>query len=282
MTALAKDRQTYRKDGKYIEYGVIASDIVYKGSLVSMMFGHATENGYAQPATNEWMNVFIGVANDRADNASGAADAVKVDVYKEGVFEFEYDGTPSAGLIGEVACIVDDQTVGLSSSTNCKYQNPCGIIVGILGTASTSNVRVRIDQHVDLFPVTETFLMLNDAVISRGGIVAGDAASPVEATSGADTANFSFLGIAIETVDNAADGSSIRCIQKDIRPVMLDGTQAIATYTFGIPMYMDGARAVDTAAGTANVDAFIGRRVAVGGTNDVYIALHGTGTLSLS
>lgn len=278
MTVLAKDRQVYRKDGVLQQYGTIANDVIYQGSLVSTMFGHATEAGYIQPATNEWLNVFVGVTKERGVTNSTAGE-VKVDVYKNGTYRFEYDGTPTQAMVGEVAFVVDDQTVGLGGSANTSYMNPCGVIVGLANETITSgtDVWVRIDGYTDLFPATESYVLLNSQSITRGGIISEDTAG--EARAGADTTNYIALGIAVETVDNSGDGLSIRVISFDpwARPVMLDGTQTTGNYTIGDPMYMDGARAVDDAGNTANVDAFLGKVVRLIANNNVYININTRG-----
>lgn len=77
MTTLATDTPRDYQLGEIEEYPVIASDIIYEGAAVG-------ENaaGYARPLVAA--DPFLGFAERKADNAAGAAGAVRVRVKTKG------------------------------------------------------------------------------------------------------------------------------------------------------------------------------------------------------
>lgn len=134
MTVLADDRNVARKEGELVDYDVVQSDIVYKGSLVS-----ATTGGYAQPASDSNQDLFLGVAAEKADNSSGSNGDIQVRIWKKGTFEFVMSGAAQAN-IGDPAYVVDDQTVA-TTTTN-------GILAGYIVGIESGIARVRIDRAV--------------------------------------------------------------------------------------------------------------------------------------
>lgn len=132
MTVLSADLESKRQDSEIADYPVIGTDIVYKGSLVVDV-----GTGYASPGTNAGAYVFLGVAMEKGDNASGADGDIRIRLYKTGSFEFS---TPSANQtdIGLPVYIRDDQTVDTTVTNSIL----CGYVVGI---PDSTHFRVRID-----------------------------------------------------------------------------------------------------------------------------------------
>ena len=253
MTVASADRQYQRKQGEYVYYPVVATDIIYKGTLVTTPVGDATNSGYAKPGTNELFGMLLGVADIKVDNSAGLIGADKVKVWKTGTFEFVFSGTATQADVGKTVYIVDDQTVGFEGLTTA-FMVEAGKIVEYV---DATTVRVEIDAAVDKFPDIYTYPLITGASVTRGDSVCQ--ADSEYAGEGADTANYFFLGISIETVAcTGASGTALVHVVKDCI-VYHGSSQAIATYQIGDLVYVDGAAAFDTAAGTANVDMLYAR-----------------------
>lgn len=111
MSALTADRNTLRRDGKQYSYPVAASTKIFAGSMVAL-----NSSGYAVPAADTSGLRVVGRAAAQADNSSGAAAAINVEV-EEGVFLFTASGATIAD-VGKVALVTDDQTLSLVDTTN--------------------------------------------------------------------------------------------------------------------------------------------------------------------
>jgi hypothetical protein len=68
MSAATAAREAKRQDGLILEYPVLASTTIYKGTLVV-----DKGTGYASPGTDGSGYVLLGVAYEDANNASGAS-----------------------------------------------------------------------------------------------------------------------------------------------------------------------------------------------------------------
>lgn len=109
MTAASANRIADRRDGEIKKYGVGASKTIYKGTLV----GINTSTGYAEPKDASG-NRFAGVSTGDAAGTS-TAGAVKIEVYRKGVFQFIMSGVAITDLGVEVYS-TDDQTVTKTDS----------------------------------------------------------------------------------------------------------------------------------------------------------------------
>jgi len=253
VTVASADRQYQRKEGELVNYKMIAADIIYKGTMVTTPVGEATNSGYAKPGTNELLSRFLGVSVEKMDNSAGAIGVKSVRVWTSGSFEFVFSGTATQADVGKRVYIVDDQTVAFEGLTTA-FMVEAGTIVEYI---SATVVRVEIGDAVDKFPKVYTYPMATTANITRGDAVCQSDAEYVNV--GADTANYWFVGIAIESVNNTgADGALTIQVVKDCM-VYHASTQAQGTYEIGEPVYVDGAATYDNAAGTANVDMLYGR-----------------------
>lgn len=114
--ALAKDRNTPRREGSTISIGVAAAKKIYAGALVAL-----DASGYATPGAVATTLKGLGRAEEMADNTTGANGAKVVSVAK-GVFRFANHGTDTvtAAHIGSSCYIVDDETVASTNGTGTR------------------------------------------------------------------------------------------------------------------------------------------------------------------
>jgi hypothetical protein len=80
--AVTENKVISKQDGDRVSYPVAASTRIYQGSLVFI-----TASGYADDDTATGVNAFAGIAIGEADNTSGSAGDVWVEVWTEGNFE---------------------------------------------------------------------------------------------------------------------------------------------------------------------------------------------------
>ncbi len=126
MTALTNGRRTPKREGQVFSRQVAASAKIHHGALVCL---NAT--GYATPGATATTLVADGVALAAADNTGGADGAIRVQVEK-GTFPFANSAAGDAitiAEIGDIAYIVDDQTVAKTNGTNTR--SAAGTIVDV-------------------------------------------------------------------------------------------------------------------------------------------------------
>lgn len=115
--ALSKDRNTKRRDGVQFSDPVAAGAVIYAGALVVI-----DAAGNAAPGSTATGLRARGVAQEQVDNSGGLAGAVKVES-RRGVFAFGNSAAADAitrADIGNVAYIVDDQTVAKTDGTGTR------------------------------------------------------------------------------------------------------------------------------------------------------------------
>ena len=116
MAALAADRNTPRAEGD-VKSLLMSASLIYAGAIVCR---NAT--GYATKGAVATTLIGVGRADERVDNASGAAGDKRIRV-RTGVFR--YLNSAAGDLItiadiGKSAYIVDDQTVAKTNGTNTR------------------------------------------------------------------------------------------------------------------------------------------------------------------
>lgn len=99
--AVTANQIVKRQDGKRRSYPVAASTRIYEGTLV---FINAAGNADDDTATG--VNAFAGIAVAEANNASGLAGDIEVEVYTEG--DFELTGTGLALTDNGMPIYADD------------------------------------------------------------------------------------------------------------------------------------------------------------------------------
>lgn len=136
MATLTGDIQRTIYEGKFHEFPMVAADIIYGGAAI----GLDAATGYARPLVAG--DPFLGFADYRADNATGAAGDVFVRVRKYGQIQL-----PIAGLamtsVGKEVYAADDNTFTLTAGTNTRIGFVSSFIeagIGIVEFEQTSGL----------------------------------------------------------------------------------------------------------------------------------------------
>lgn len=103
MTTLAANKPRAYELGARNHFPVIASDIIYEGSAVGLV----DASGHARPLTTA--DRFVGFAVAKADNSTGAAAAIMVEVVKAGEIELPVSGAVITD-VGQPVYAADDDT----------------------------------------------------------------------------------------------------------------------------------------------------------------------------
>jgi hypothetical protein len=111
MTTLARNTPRAYESGDVQELPMVATDIIYEGAAVG-----DDGNGLARPLVAA--DPFLGFAIRQADNAAGAASAVKVAVKVRGQVQLTVTGASSAADVGETVYASDDATFTLTAGSN--------------------------------------------------------------------------------------------------------------------------------------------------------------------
>lgn len=218
--ALSADRNTPRRDGEQFEYPVIASDIIYAGSIVFL-----DTAGNAEPASAATGKICAGVAQEQADNSTGLAAAIKVKV-RAGCFLLKNGETITKAHIGDVCYANDDETVYRTSTGRS--------VVGAIVDVESAGVWVSI--QAPLAAATAGLLAANN--LSDVGTLA-TAQSNLGLTDGTIAARFEDV-----TIDDDLDvGDDVRVatdavvIDAGLKSVAakgpITGLQAMRTETSG-------------------------------------------------
>ena len=102
MTTLAANKPRAYEQGQRNHLPVIASDIIYEGAAVGAVAG----TGHTRPLVAG--DAFMGFAVAKADNASGAAAAINVEVVESGQIELAVSGAVITDLRQPVYATDDD------------------------------------------------------------------------------------------------------------------------------------------------------------------------------
>lgn len=111
MTTLAANLVRDWGVGDRLAYPVIASDIIYEGAAVG-----ENGSGYARPLVAA--DPFLGFAIAKADNSSGAAGAVNVDVKTRGFVKLPITSIAITSNDRVAVYASDDNTFTLTSTSN--------------------------------------------------------------------------------------------------------------------------------------------------------------------
>ncbi len=112
MTTLTKNKLRSYEQGDLNEYPVVAADIIFEGAAVG-------DNGSGIARPLQAGDPFRGFAMSKADNALGAASAIRVQVRERGYME-----VPIAALaitdVGKDVYMSDDDTFTLTQGANTR------------------------------------------------------------------------------------------------------------------------------------------------------------------
>lgn len=110
MTTLAVDKRRVFETPGINTFPVVATDIIYEGAAVGL------SSGNARPLSAG--DQFVGFAMERADNASGSAGDVSVNVMARGQVVLAVTGASAVTDVGKAVYASDDDTFTLTASTN--------------------------------------------------------------------------------------------------------------------------------------------------------------------
>jgi hypothetical protein len=97
------------------DFPMVASDIVYEGAAVGDAADAGTgTDGYAHPI--DASDVFLGFADSKADNSSGAAGAINCRVRQRGAVSLAVTGVTGTSDVGATVYCTDDNTFTLTAS----------------------------------------------------------------------------------------------------------------------------------------------------------------------
>jgi hypothetical protein len=130
--AVTANQIIQKREGRR-SYPVAASVRIYEGTLVFL-----TATGYATDVTATGVNGFLGVAVGEANNSSGSAGDITVEVWPSGEFVLEGTGFAQSD-VGSTAYAEDNYTIGVSISTASV---PIGMVTEFI---SSTKLRVDID-----------------------------------------------------------------------------------------------------------------------------------------
>lgn len=118
MAALTADRAVTMEVGSVRSYPVKASTTIYAGSIVCVL----NSTGYAEPGSDTANLVFVGIARRKADNSSGSAGdiSVEVDCIHGSTWRFAATSLAQADGDGTQVYVSDDQTVAKSTTNSVK------------------------------------------------------------------------------------------------------------------------------------------------------------------
>lgn len=105
-----------------------------------------TPDGAVNTLAND--DIFAGIAADLADNSTGAASAIVVQVYKKGEFKLTFSDTLTQADVGKKVFVnntTDDSVVSITSSAG----NPECAIGTITQIESASTAFVKIDDYIN-------------------------------------------------------------------------------------------------------------------------------------
>lgn len=103
MTTLSKNTPRAYEGGTRNQHPVIAADILYEGAAVGLV----PATGLARPLAAS--DKFAGFAEQKADNSSGAASAIRVEVIESGKIQLSVSGAVITD-VGQPVYATDDDT----------------------------------------------------------------------------------------------------------------------------------------------------------------------------
>jgi hypothetical protein len=234
MTALSAPRNTAKRDGVMLSLPVAAAKLLYTGALVAV-----NSTGYATPGATATGLRGLGRVEREVDNSTGSAGDISVDILT-GVFRWENSADAdeiTLADIGQVAWIVDDQTVAKTSASATR--SPSGLIVEVdsLGVwvdsrpfhaASTSGAALGANNLSDLA----------NAATARGnlGVFLAHMGDPVIAAPGAEAGNAINVAIQLKTIggaDLAARGAVFAYLSDDASGDSVVGTAPDGGWAIG-------------------------------------------------
>lgn len=126
MTAIAKDRNTVRRNGALHNVGVGDGETIYAGTLCCY-----DSDGYLVDGADTAGLIFAGIPQRGVDNAAGDDGDVTRDLFVEGEFKFAATGL-TADDVGQPLYLVDNQTVALAGGTSVDNYVYVGVLAEVI------------------------------------------------------------------------------------------------------------------------------------------------------
>jgi len=170
MTTLAKNSDRTYEVGDHNDHPVIASDIIYSGAVVG-----DNGSGYARPL--QAGDPFLGFATAKADNSSGSAGDIYVNVLTTGRVVMAVTGASALTDRGSDVYASDDNTLTLTAGSNTR--------VGfVYRWVSSTTCVVAFDAAAGSLQTIGTAEITDEAVttakmadLARGSILSGQTAN---------------------------------------------------------------------------------------------------------
>lgn len=168
MTAATQSVDNARKDGILTSHPVAASTKIFKGIPVFLDASATNVAMTPDGAVNTLANgdIFVGISADLADNSDGAASAINVQTYTQGLFKLTFSDTLTQADVGKKVFVnntTDDSVVSVSTSAG----NP-ECVIGIIAQIESSSV---------------AYVRIDDAIGNKADSLPGDAAALFETVS---------------------------------------------------------------------------------------------------
>jgi hypothetical protein len=192
--AVTANQLIKKQDGVKVSYPVAAAARVYQGTLV-----YINAAGYADVVTATGVNAFAGVAVGEADNTSGAAGDIEVEVWTEG--NFELTGTGFA-----------QTDVGMPLYADDNYA--C-----VLSLGSTS---VRIGTIIRYVSSTKHIVAIKPSRVGALEVAALTTITPADAAGTPDYAIAAITSTTPFGFSNAAEGITILYVIQNLQRRVLD------------------------------------------------------------
>ena len=142
MAAATANRDGERQTGILLSYSGASGYKYYKGTLL-IKAGASGARVIPLTGAGSSNGTFLGVVENQVDLTAGlGASQAIIDVWAQGEFTFNANGTGVSADIGKIAYGIDDQTVGVSAVVP-------SIAVGLItGMPSTTEYRVLINSFI--------------------------------------------------------------------------------------------------------------------------------------
>ena len=114
MAALTSNTIRDKRDGEYIRVPVAASTHIYRGAMVAL-----DSNKYLVPAADTAGLVFVGIAEEEADNSSGSNGDLYCLVWR-GPFKVNSAATEAQSSMGGTRYAADYQTVNSTTTYSAE------------------------------------------------------------------------------------------------------------------------------------------------------------------
>ncbi|MCB1463254.1 MAG: hypothetical protein KDJ90_12705 [Nitratireductor sp.] len=271
MTALAAARSTPEKEAVNFSFPVLASAICYAGALAVL-----DASGWVKPAVTATGLVAVGRFEATVDNSDGSNGTLNAEV-KAGVFRWANSSSTdeiTKAEIGDLAYIVDDQTVAKTSGGNTRS------VAGRIMDVDATGVWVSTGLGVVNAPggallAANNLSDVGTKATAQSNLGVADRIT-AEITVGAEAGNA--INVAIQLKDSAGDdlavrGSLMAYLSDDangdsIAGTAPDGNVAVGTDGLLIPIVADKAFWL-----TSEADGDIDLNVGESGADTWYLIL---------